>query len=126
MFTPNMDLYKAWEDAEKIFDRGPYIAVFKKDKKTLIYIAESHGANLSFDMTDFCFSDKSPAAPEIAVVEFEREGREVFPALFQHNNLIYAAAVAAKRDLPVVYADLSSDDCLDLLRKKHPGRSFTD
>ena len=76
MFKANFDLYKPWEDAEKI-GRPPYVAVFRKAEKVLLYVAEKHGENKSFDMTDFCFSDKSPAIPEIAVVEFENSGRKI-------------------------------------------------
>ena len=125
MFCPNYDLYKTWEEAE-IIGRQPYIALFKKDKKTLIYIAEDHRANKSFDMTDFCFSDESPATPEIAVVEYRNSGRDITARQIHENNLTYAAAVATKRGLPVVFADLSDEEMLNILREKHPGRIFTE
>ncbi|MDR2412700.1 MAG: hypothetical protein LBD50_00620 [Rickettsiales bacterium] len=124
MFKPNFDLYKPWEDSEKVY-RPPYLAVFRKNAKTLLYIAEKHGDNKSFDMTDFCFSEKSPAKPEIAVVEFENSGRKINPNMIQNNNLVYAAAVATKHNTPVVFADLSDDDNIDVLNKQNPGRKFT-
>jgi hypothetical protein len=125
MLIPNIDLYKTWEESENV-GRYPYIAVFKKDGKTLIYIAEDHGANKSYDMTDFCFSDKSPAQPQIAVVEYRNSAREITQGEIPQNNLIYAAAVAAKRGLPVVFADLSDEEMLAILREKHPDREFTE
>jgi hypothetical protein len=77
-------------------------------------------------MTDFCFSDKSPAQPQIAVVEFRNSGREINSNNVQSNNLAYVAAVAAKRGLPVVFADLSGAEMLELLNRRNPGRNFTD
>jgi hypothetical protein len=124
MFKPNFDLYKPWEDSENI-GRPPYIAVFKKDDKTLIYIAEKHGDNKSFDMTDFCFSDKSPAKPEIAIVEFENSGRKITPNMIQNNNLVYVAAVATKNNIPVIFADMSDDEMIQVLKKQNPDRDFT-
>ncbi|MCL2629516.1 MAG: TraB/GumN family protein [Alphaproteobacteria bacterium] len=125
MFVPNHDLYKTWEESENV-GRYPYIAVFKKDGKTLIYIAEDHGANKSYDMTDFCFSDKSPAKPQIAVVEYRNSGRDLLPREIHGNNLAYVAAVAAKRGLPVVFADLSDEETLAVLREHRPDREFTE
>lgn len=121
-FKPNFDLYDEWEDAEKVFKDGrrTYIAVFKKDEKTLLYIADAHGMNESFDMVDFCFSENSPAKPEIAVVE--NAGRK--PAGFQSNGMIYAVAVAAKLGLPVVFGDLSESEMLDVLRLHAPGKDL--
>lgn len=123
-FIPNFDLYKTWEESERV-GQHPYIAVFKKNGKTLLYIAEDHGANISYDMTDFCFSDKSPAVPQIAVVEYRNSGRNPTKNSIHRNNLVYAAAVATKRGLPVVFADLSDEEMLKILRERHPDREFT-
>jgi hypothetical protein len=125
MFVPNFDFYKTYEDSEKI-GRTPYIAVFRKNGKLLLYVCDRHCANVSFDMVDFCFSEKSPAMPQIAVIEYERAGREPGPYSFQDNTLAYAAAITAKRGLPVVYADLSSAEMLDVLKQHNPARNITD
>ncbi|MCL2737346.1 MAG: hypothetical protein FWE17_00590 [Alphaproteobacteria bacterium] len=123
MFVPNLDLlHKSSERPE----REPYIAIFRKGEKILIYIAEKHSANESFDMTDFCFSDKSPAAPQVVLVEFERSGRKAGTGEIHGNNLAYAAARATECGLPVIFADLSRDECLDVWRKRYPERIFTD
>ncbi|MDR2902837.1 MAG: hypothetical protein LBU87_07040 [Lactobacillales bacterium] len=124
IFTANFDLYKTWEDSERV-THLPYIAVFKKNGKTLIYLAEDHGANLSFDMTYFCFSEKSPAMPQIALVEYENVGRPVRSFEIQDNNMIYAAAIASKIGIPVVYADLSHDEMLGVLQQKHPDEALS-
>jgi hypothetical protein len=125
MFVPNLSLYTNYEDSEKV-GRTPYIAVFKKDGKTLLYICDRHCANVSFDMVDFCFSEKSPAIPEIAVIEYERAERAMNPWSFHDNTIAYAGAIAAKRGLPVAYADLSQAEMLHVLRKKHPQRDLTE
>jgi hypothetical protein len=125
MFAPNMNLYVPWEDAEKI-EHAPYIAVFKKDNKTLIYIASKNSTNESFDAVDFCFSRQSLPFPEIAVVEFEHSDRKVTPGLIQRNNLIYGGAVAARHGLPVVYADLSQTEMLKVLQDKFPEKNLTE
>jgi hypothetical protein len=121
MFEPNLSLLKNYDDADKV-GRCPYIAVFRKNQKTLIYLADDHGANKSFDMVDFCFGKDAPAIPKIAVVEFENAGREIIG--FQRNSLIYAAAVATKRGIPVVLADLSETQMIDTLKKYNPNENF--
>jgi len=124
MFTPNLDLYVPFEDSERM-GKSPYIAVFRKGGKHLIYIAENHIANESFDMTDFCLSDKDLPMPDVAVIEFENENRPVTTGLIQRNSLIYTGAVAAKKGIPVVFADLSQDEMLDVLRKQHNDQTLT-
>jgi len=121
---PNLDLIVP-EDAPRPVQAREYIAVFKNGNKTLLYVGDRHTSNISFDMVDFVFSDKSPAMPEIAVVEYENSGRKTSEHGFHDNTLIYAAAVAHKRGLPVVYADLSSDEMIDVLKRQRPGQEIT-
>jgi hypothetical protein len=123
-FEPNLDLLKEWEDAEPIFDRSPYAAVFKKNEKTLIYACDRHGANVSFDMVDFCLSDGFPEKPQIVLVEFENAGRKMTKGTFHDNSLAYAAGVAAKRGLPVVFADLSKSEMADVVRRFAPDKEL--
>ena len=45
--------------------------------------------------------------------------------MIQNNNLVYAAAVATKHGLHVVFSDLSDEEMLSVLRNCNPGREFT-
>jgi hypothetical protein len=75
-FKPKVDLLVPDKNAFAPF--GPtvfsYISIFKKDKKTLVYLCDDHYTNISFDMADFCFSDNAPAKPDVGVVEYENAG----------------------------------------------------
>ena len=103
-------------------DKMPYLAVFKKSGKTLVYLAADHCTQKTFRMVDMAFQKFNP---NIAVVEFEREGRrfEIKPGERMHES-IYVAAIANSRAVPVVKADLSLEEMLQLLRKLNPDRSF--
>ena len=123
-FKPNFDLIVPWEDAIRPLQRMPYVAVFRKDNKVLVYACDKHMANISFDMVDFCFGENAPAVPQIAVVEYRNSGRTPGSFSFQDNSLTYAAAVADKKGLPVVFADLSDEEMLNVLRRHFPDRGF--
>ncbi|MDR1071886.1 MAG: hypothetical protein LBL21_04560 [Rickettsiales bacterium] len=123
-FEPNLGLLKEWEDAGPIFDQYAYVAIFKKNEKTLIYACDDHGANVSFDMVDFCFTDGFSEKPQVAVIEYENSDRKMTQLAFQDNALAYAAGVAAKRGLPVVLADLSENEMLDVVKRFAPDKEL--
>lgn len=126
-FKPNYELLKSWDETDKSFHKlypAPYVSVFEKDGKTLIYMCDSHGANESFDMVDACFGKLGLAHPDILLTEFEHDGREMTSRQFQVNSLAYAAGVAAQENVPVVFADLSKEEMLGVLRAKYPNRTF--
>lgn len=120
---PNFDLLQAWEDAEKL-KHYPCVAVFEKDGKTLVYMCDDHGANKSFDMVDMCVKSGMYPRPDVLVTEFENSGRKITPGMFQNNSLMYAAAVATQIDVPVVFADLSDEQMLNVLQMQYPNRIF--
>ena len=122
-FKPNFDLIAAWEDAQRMYC-GAYIALFEKDGKTLVYMCDVHGENESFDMVDYCFKSGKFKQPDILITEFENAGREVGKHMAQTNTLIYAAAVAEKQNIPVVFADLSHKEKQDVLQVYYPDRVF--
>ena len=106
---PNFDLLQAWEDAEKL-KHYPCVAVFEKDGKTLVYMCDDHGANKSFDMVDMCMKSGMYPRPDVLVTEFENSGRNVMPGMMQN--------------IPVVFADLSDEQMLNVLRVQYPNRIF--
>lgn len=120
---PNFDLLQAWEDAEKL-KHYPCVAVFEKDGKTLVYMCDDHGANKSFDMVDMCMKSGMYPRPEVLLTEFENSGRDITNDMFQKNSLMYAAAVATQQNIPVVFADLSDEQMLSVLRVQYPNRTF--
>ena len=122
-FKPNFDLIAAWEDAQRMYS-GAYIALFEKDGKTLVYMCDVHGENESFDMVDYCFKSGKFKQPDILITEFENAGREVGKHMAQTNTLIYAAAVAEKQNIPVVFADLSHKEKQEVLQVYYPDHVF--
>lgn len=131
-FKPNFNLLMEWKRADKIrlkklAGAAPCVAVFKSDKKTLVYMCDEHGANLSFDMVDFCFSNNFDFKPDILLTEMENEGYEKKFGLrgIANNTLAYAAAVATKKNIPVVFADLSDSQMIDVIRDGFPNRVIT-
>ena len=115
-FKPNFDLYKVFEETDKIGDfHAPYFAIFKKENKTLVYLCDRHCANVSFDAVDFCFSGQRFKLPEVSVIEYPHDKKNTKWG-FHDNSLIYAGAVSDKNNIPVVYADLSEDDKLNVFK----------
>ena len=122
-FKPNFDLLREWKDAEKISDlagSSPCIAVFKYGKKTLVYVCDRHCANRSFDMVDFCFSQDFGITPDVLLTEIENEdyNHKFSWHGVQDNTLAYAVMVAAKKSIPVVFADLSDEQMVKVIHTK--------
>lgn len=127
-FRPNYDLIRAWEDSDRAFSdlyHAPYVAIFECNGKTLVYMCDKHDANISFDMVDACFNCLGLANPDVLLTEFANAGREMTQRQFQVNTLAYAAGVASKHNVPVVLADLSDNQMLDVLRSRYPMRKFS-
>ena len=126
-FKPNFDLIRMWgEIREMPVKPTPFIAVFRRDGKTLVYIGDKHDHNISFDMVDMCFADDFDMKPDVLLTEMESDGYEwkLTPRGFQVNTLAYAAGVATKKKLPVVFADLSDAQGVEILRMLRPGEKI--
>ena len=117
-YQPDLALLKTWEQAEKPSGEHsqPYIAIFKKDGKTLVYLASRHNSARTLDMVDYIFSNFKP---QIAVVEFERSGRPLKDKC-SWNEFEYSAGIAADKNIPVVLADLTLADKTKILSSKYP------
>ena len=127
-FKPNFDLLCDFEKVEKAKDfacNSAFVAVFKRGNKTLVYMGDIHRQNISFDMVDMCFSADFGLQPDVLLVEFENSGRKL-DSTFNRNTLTYAAAVAAKRGIPVVFADLSESQMLDVINSGFPNNQIND
>lgn len=118
-FTPNMSLLTTWEKSERTSEEHnqPYIAIFKKDGKTLIYLASEHDSGKTLDMVDYIYTNFKP---QIAVVEFERSGR-LLKNTCSWNEFEYSTEIASHKNIPVVLADLTFEDKLKILSHKDPG-----
>lgn len=117
--TPDMSLLTPWEKAEKISEKHkqpPYIAVFKKDEKTLIYLASKHNSGKTLDMVDYVFANFKP---QIAVLEYENSGRALRDKC-SWNEFEYSAGIASDKNLPVALADLQTSDKLRILAQTDP------
>lgn len=129
-FKPNFDLLCYWKDAEHAKDfasNAAFVSVFKHDKKTLVYMCDHHRLNISFNMVDMCFADDFGIKPEVLVVEMINSG---FEKRFnwhgvQDNTLAHATMVAAEKNIPVVFADLSEMQCVDVINKGFPDNQIT-
>lgn len=69
---PKTKLIKPWEDLDLESETIslPYIALYQKKGKTLIYLASKHGDSKSLDLADYAFSAYKP---QIALIEYERD-----------------------------------------------------
>ena len=116
-FTPNLKLLQTWENAGQTSKqhKQPYIAVYRKDGKTLIYLASDHNSGKTLDMVDYIYKKY---APEIAVVEFERTGRKLKEKC-SWNEFEYSAGIASDKNIPVVLADLSYEDKVKVVLTKN-------
>ncbi|MBO4480065.1 MAG: hypothetical protein J5742_00370 [Alphaproteobacteria bacterium] len=121
-FKPNLNLLNEWRDAEHAVNfasNTAFISVFKRDNKTLVYMCDRHKLNISFNMVDMCFADDFGVKPDVLLTEMENDGfkwKLNWHGL-QDNTLAYAAAVAAKRNLPIVFADLSDDQMVKVINR---------
>ena len=129
-FKPNFDLLCHWKDAEKAKDfasNAAFVAVFKNNNKTLVYMCDHHRLNISFNMVDMCFADDFSVKPDVLLTEMINTG---FEKRFnwhgvQDNTLAHAAAVAIKRNIPVVFADLSETQCVGVINHGFPDNQIT-
>lgn len=130
VFKPNFDLLCYWPNAKHAKDfasNTAFVAVFKRDNKTLVYMGDHHRLNFSFNMVDMCFADDFGIKPDVLLTEMLNAG---FEKRFnwhglQDNTLAHAAAVAVKKNLPVVFADLSESQCVDVINHGFPDNQIT-
>ena len=128
-FKPNFDLLRDWESAEKAKDfacNSAFVSVFKRDNKKLIYMCDRHGENISFNMVDMCFAYDFGMCPDVLLVEMENENfeRKFDWYWLQKNTLSYAATVAAKQNIPIVFADLSDAQMIDIINYGFPNNKI--
>jgi len=127
-FKPNFDLLRMWGDITEIpVKRKPFIAVYKRGEKTLVYMCDMHRYNISFDMVDMCFADDFEIKPDVLVAEMENTDYERKLGLhwFQHINPVHAIGVAAKKNIPIVFADLSPNQMVDVINAGFPDNQIT-
>ena len=130
-FKPNFNLFRDWPDAEKsknFASNSAYIAIFRRDNKTLVYMCDDHTKNISFNMVDMCFADDFRIKPDVLLTEMENADyeRKLSWHGFQDNTLAYAAGVAAQRNIPVVFADLSESQMVDVINSGFPDNQITE
>ena len=112
-FKPDFSLLKYDKPSKR--HEPPYVARYRRGNKTLIYMADYHDEEKSWNMVDWCFSKDFGYTPDILLTEFENAGREL--KAFKTNTLTHAAFVAARNDVPVVLSDLSEQEMLSVLGK---------
>lgn len=117
-FTPDMSLLTTWERSEITSNehQQPYIAIFKKDGKTLIYLASKHNFGKTLDMVDYIYANFKP---KVAVLEFESGGR-MLKEKCSRNEFEYSAGIAADKNIPVVLSDLQDHDKLKIVAQINP------
>jgi len=114
-FKPKLKLlteYKYSKIAPEQPREQPYIAVFEKGGKTLIYHASKHDDGKTYDMTNYVFNNFSP---QVTVIEFQRSGPKPGNK-YSGNEFEYIAAVASDKNIPVALADLSAKENIEILQ----------
>ena len=129
-FKPNFNFLLNWDTVKRAKDfasNSAFISVFKRDNKTLVCMCDVHSYNISFNMVDMCFADDFGIKPDVLLTEIENAGYEHKLDWYglQNNTLAYAAAVAVKNNVPVVFADLSDNQMIDVLKIGFPNREIT-
>lgn len=120
-FRPKLDLLKYYDEVEKReFNNPPYVAIYRSGNKILVYMADRHAKEVSWNMVDWCFSKKFGLRPDILLTEFENAGRKfhtpnLIQAKAETDTLAHAAFVAAKHKVPVVLADLSDAEMMSVI-----------
>lgn len=130
-FKPNFDLFREWKDAEQsesFASNSAYIAIFKCGQKTLVYMCDDHTKNISFNMVDMCFADDFGIKPDVLLTEIENENyhKRFTWYGYEDNTLVYAVGVAIKQNVPVVFADLSQSQCVDIINRGFPDNQITE
>ena len=129
-FKPNFDLLVDWNQTVRAKDfasNSAFIAVFKHDIKTLVYMCDIHSRNISFNMVDMCFSDDFEIKPDVLLTEIENTNYEHKFGWYglQDNTLAYASVLAAKKKIPVVFSDLSDNQMIEVLKSGFPDKEIT-
>lgn len=128
-FKPNFDLlldYTKTKKAEDFISNSAFVAVFTHNNKTLVYMCDLHRFNVSFNMVDMCFADDFGIKPDVLLVEKENDFEKTFGwYTLQNNNMAYAAAVADKQGVPIVFADLSDDQAISVLQTGFSDENIT-
>ena len=129
-FKPNFDLLCECKHADgfgKFTGCRVGIAMFRRGSKTLVYMVDDHFNNRAFDMVSYAFSDDFGIKPDTLVAEMENSGyeRKLGPRWFQHANPVHAIGVAAKKNIPVVFADLSPNQMIDVINTGFPSDQIT-
>lgn len=129
-FKPNFDLlldYTKTKKAEDFISNSAFVAVFTHNNKTLVYMCDLHRFNVSFNMVDMCFADDFGIKPDVLLVEKENDFEKTFGwYTLQSNSMAYAAAVADSNRVPVVFADLSDNQAINILQSGFPDVDITD
>ena len=127
-FKPTFDVLRDPKNAVRPADVGGCgIAVFRRGDKTLVYMLDHHWRNKAFDMVDMCFADDFGIKPDVLVAEMENDcyERKLIPQWFQHANPVHAIGVAAKKKIPVVFADLSPNQMVEVVNVGFPNNQIT-
>ena len=116
-FKPNLRLLKDYNEVENHNSRRPpYIAIYRRGNKTLVYMGDRHAKKESWNMVDWCFSNQFQFKPDVLLTEFENRGRNITKdSRGKRNTLSHAAFVAARHNVPVVLADLSESEMMSII-----------
>ena len=129
-FKPNFDLLRTVNSKELINITGDRlcIAIFHRENKTLVCMCDDHRANIAFDMSEMCLSDDFPIKPDVLLCEMENVGfeRKFSPHGYQDSDLTHAAGVAAKKNIPLVFIDLSREQMMDVVNSRFPNNQIVD
>ncbi|MCL2887968.1 MAG: TraB/GumN family protein [Elusimicrobia bacterium] len=125
-FSPDLNLVQTYEAADQSYKAehsNPYMAVFRKDGKTLIYLASKHRYNETNAFADYVFKRYKP---QVAVIEIEITGRQFNPYDDEMWEGNHTAVLSAKNKIPVVRADLSLDGKWEKISKSTDKYSYLD
>lgn len=124
-FKPNFNLLKSWDEVTDVISTDkPYCAVYKKNGKTLVYIAAHHFSDNTLNLINFCFGGANISIPKPGVVVVEREAENPIKST-DKDEAVYLAKLAIKNGADVVYADPPMAAMLYVLNNRNKTRNLT-
>lgn len=129
-FKPNFDLLRTTGSKELISIAGARlcVAIFHRENKTLVCMCDDHKANIAFDMSEMCLSDNFSIKPDVLLCEMENVGfeRKFSSHGYQDSDLTHAAGLAAKKNIPLVFMDLSREQMVGVVNSRFPNNQIAD
>lgn len=117
-FAADLKLLTTYEETDASLKKinRPYLAVYKKDKKTLVYLVSFRDSSSELSLTDYAFKKYKP---EVVLIDKPRDLMYFSPKC-SGTASDYYAGLAAENNIPVVLASTNNIDDIKILMNRDP------